>query len=79
MLTWIGYIGPGLALVFGGTALAQQPGFQNAGAGLAFVGIVYLLAVAPIYKRRRRARLRARMNYDVERYGESYKRRLPRS
>jgi membrane protein implicated in regulation of membrane protease activity len=60
MLMWLRYIGPGLALIFGGSAVATVLRMQDVGTGMVAVGFVYLFIVAPIYKRRWRAERKAR-------------------
>lgn len=55
MLKWLRFVGPGLALLFGGAALTQAAATQEIGGVMAMLGMLYLFIIGPIYKRRWRA------------------------
>jgi cell division protein FtsW (lipid II flippase) len=78
MRQWLLYVGPGVALFFIGLAFSSQPATKEAAALCYTIGGLYLVVIAPIYRRRWQARRRARSWFDLQRAKEPYKRRLAR-
>lgn len=60
MLLWLRFIGPGLALFFGGVAIAAVPRLENLGVAMFMAGVAYLFIVGPMYRRRWRAQRKAK-------------------
>lgn len=60
MLLWLRFIGPGLALFFGGYAVAAVPRLESVGVVMIAAGVVYLFIAGPMYKRRWRAQRKAK-------------------